>query len=71
MDALDRQLLDRLQESVPLVPRPFAALGRELELTEDEVLSRTRRLKEAGIIRQIGPIFSSRRLGYHSTLVAF
>jgi DNA-binding Lrp family transcriptional regulator len=71
MDALDRQLLDLLQESVPLVPRPFAALGRELELTEDEVLSRTRRLKEAGIIRQIGPIFSSRRLGYHSTLAAF
>jgi len=71
MDARDRQLLDLLQESVPLVPRPFAALGRELELTEDEVLSRTRRLKEAGIIRQIGPIFSSRRLGYQSTLVAF
>lgn len=71
MDPLDRQLLDLLQESVPLVPRPFAALGRELGLGEDEVLSRTQRLKEAGIIRQIGPIFSSRRLGYQSTLVAF
>jgi DNA-binding Lrp family transcriptional regulator len=71
MDALDRQLLDLLQESLPLVPRPFAALGRELGLGEDEVLSRTQRLKESGIIRQIGPIFSSRRLGYRSTLVAF
>jgi DNA-binding Lrp family transcriptional regulator len=71
MDTLDRQLLDLLQESVPLVPRPFAALGRKLGLNEHEVLSRTRRLKESGIIRQIGPIFSSRRLGYHSTLVAF
>jgi DNA-binding Lrp family transcriptional regulator len=71
MDAFDQRLLDRLQESVPLVPSPFAALGRELELTGDEVLSRTQRLKETGIIRQIGPIFSSRRLGYQSTLVAF
>jgi DNA-binding Lrp family transcriptional regulator len=71
MDSLDRQLLDLLQESVPLVPRPFAALGRELGLSEDEVLARARRLKESGIIRQIGPIFSSRRLGYKSTLVAF
>jgi DNA-binding Lrp family transcriptional regulator len=71
MDPLDRQLLNLLQESVPLVPSPFAALGRELGLEEDEVLSRTQRLKEAGIIRQIGPIFSSRRLGYQSTLVAF
>lgn len=71
MDALDRQMLDLLQKSVPLVPRPFAALGRELGLSEDEVLSRTKRLKETGIIRQIGPIFSSRRLGYQTTLVAF
>lgn len=71
MDALDRQLLDLLQESIPLVPRPFAALGAELGISEGEVLSRTRRLKGAGIIRQIGPIFSSRRLGYQSTLVAF
>lgn len=69
-DALDRQLLDLLQESIPLVPRPFLALGRELGLTEAEALSRTRRLKEEDIIRQIGPIFSSRRLGYQSTLVA-
>ncbi len=71
MDALDRRLLDLLQESLPLVPRPFAALGQMLSLSEDEVLSRTRRLKQKGIIRQIGPIFSSRRLGYQSTLAAF
>jgi DNA-binding Lrp family transcriptional regulator len=71
MDTVDRQLLDALQEAVPLVPRPFAALGETLGLSEDEVLRRVRRLKEDEIIRQIGPIFSSRRLGYQSTLVAF
>ncbi len=71
MDTVDRQLLDALQEAVPLVPRPFAALGETLGLSEDEVLRRVRRLKEENIIRQIGPIFSSRRLGYQSTLVAF
>lgn len=71
MDGTDRRLLDVLQESLPLVPRPFAALGQGLGLSEEEVLSRTRRLKQEGIIRQIGPIFSSRRLGYESTLAAF
>lgn len=71
MDAFDRRLLDTLQTSVPLVPRPFEALGLKLGVSEEEVLSRTQRLKEQGIIRQIGPIFSSRRLGYRSTLVAF
>jgi len=71
VDAVDRQLLNALQRSIPLVPRPFAALGRTLGLSEEDVLLRTRRLKEEGIIRQIGPIFSSRRLGYQSTLAAF
>ncbi len=71
MDTLDRRLLDLLQESVPLVPRPFEVLGRRLDITEGEALGRTKQLVERGIIRQIGPIFSSRRLGYRSTLVAF
>lgn len=71
MDTVDRKLLNRLQKAIPLVPRPFAALGRTLGLSEEQALSRTRRLKEKGIIRQIGPIFSSRRLGYQSTLASF
>jgi DNA-binding Lrp family transcriptional regulator len=71
MDTVDRRLLNALQEAVPLVPRPFAALGQHLGLSEEELLTRTRQLKEEGIIRQIGPIFSSRRLGYQSTLAAF
>jgi len=71
LDAVDRALLERLQAPMPLVPQPFAALGQDLDLAESEVLARTRRLKAAGLIRQIGPIFDTRRLGYESTLVAF
>jgi DNA-binding Lrp family transcriptional regulator len=39
-------------------------------LSEEEVLARLQRLKQGGILRQIGAIFDSSRLGYHSTLVA-
>lgn len=70
MDAADRRLLNAMQKDVPLVSRPFAAIGEGLGMSEDEVLSRARRLKEDGIIRQISAIFDSRRLGYSSTLVA-
>jgi DNA-binding Lrp family transcriptional regulator len=60
-----------LQAEFPLVPRPFTALGDALDLDEDQLLDRVRRLKDAGIIRQISAIFDTRRLGYQSTLVAF
>jgi len=71
LDALDRALLEQMQIAFPLVPRPFAALGEGLKVDESEVLARVSHLEETGIIRQIGAIFDTRRLGYHSTLVAF
>jgi siroheme decarboxylase len=45
LDTTDRQLLNALQAGVPLVPRPFAAIGNSLNLDEDDVLIRIRRLK--------------------------
>src|SRR3972149_2995532 len=70
MDAADRRRLNLMQKDVPLVTRPFAEIGERIGMGEDEVLSRSRRLKEDGIIRQISAILVSRRLGYSSTLVA-
>jgi len=70
MDAVDRQLLNALQENFPLVPRPFAALGEAVGIGENETMERIVRLKEARIIRQISAIFDSRMLGYTGSLVA-
>jgi DNA-binding Lrp family transcriptional regulator len=71
LNGTERALLEQVQAEFPLVPQPFAALGQTLGLTEEDVLARVRRLKDRGIIRQIGAIFDTRRLGYQSTLVAF
>ncbi len=67
---LDRELLNLLQSDFPLTGRPFAALGERLGLGEEEVMSRVAALKESGIIRRIGGIFDSGKLGFTSTLVA-
>ena len=69
MDAVDRRLLDAVQSSVPLLPRPFAAVGEAVGLGEDEVLRRLANLREAGVLRQIGGIFDTRACGYRSALV--
>ncbi len=70
IDAIDRRLLTLIQKNFPLVVRPFAVIGEQLGISEEDALARTRHLKGAGIIRQISAIFDSRRLGYSSTLVA-
>ena len=66
----ERRLLNLLQGSFPLSPRPFAAVGALAGMTEAEVISRTRQLLADRIIRQLTPIYDTRALGYTSMLVA-
>lgn len=66
-----KQVINRLQLDVPLVPRPFQAMAEELGISEEELLHEVECLKrEHLIIRQISAIFDTRNLGYQSTLVA-
>jgi DNA-binding Lrp family transcriptional regulator len=70
IDDIDRAILNRIQSDFPLTPRPYETIGQELELPEEVVLKRVRRLKEAGIIRRIGGNFTPHALGFVSTLCA-
>lgn len=70
LDAWDRALLNEIQLNFPLGARPFAELAARLGADEGRVLRSLRLLKEAGIIRRLGGIFDSRRLGYWGTLGA-
>ncbi|WP_408955595.1 AsnC family transcriptional regulator [Natroniella sp. ANB-PHB2] len=67
---LDRKLLTLAQREFPLDSRPYQRLGEEVGLSEQEVIERIKELKEGGYIRRLGAIFSSKKLGYVSTLVA-
>ncbi len=66
----ERSLLSLLESEFPLAEEPFASLAEELGRSEREVLDAVAALKESGVVRQIGAIFDTARLGYSSTLVA-
>jgi len=70
MDDLDKQLLNTLQMNLPLTPRPYAAMGAELGLSETAVIARVAELKRQNILRQVSAIFDTRKIGYRSSLVA-
>jgi|UniRef100_A0A7V6A3M6 DNA-binding Lrp family transcriptional regulator len=67
---LDRAILNEIQSHFPLVPKPYAEMGKRVGASEEEVLARVQALHEAGVIRRIGANFTSRKLGYTSTLCA-
>ena len=70
LDELDKRLLNLMQGSFPLSPRPYARVASLAEVSEDEVLRRVARLLDERIVRQVTPIFDTRVLGYSSMLVA-
>lgn len=70
MDRVDRKILDLLQQDFPLTVEPYKELARQVGRSEEEVLERIARLKEAGIIRRIGGIINARGLGWVTTLCA-
>ena len=70
LDELDKRLLNLMQGSFPLAPRPYLEVARLAEISEDEALHRVDRLVGERIIRQVTPIFDTRVLGYKSMLVA-
>jgi DNA-binding Lrp family transcriptional regulator len=68
MDGIDKKILNIIQKDFPIVAEPFKAVAEKLGLTEDEVLERIARMKQGGIIRRIGAVFDTRKLGFVSTL---
>ena len=65
-DATDRRLLAAIADGFPLVAEPYAAVGADVGLTEDEVIARLRRLCEAGVIRRLGVIVRHHELGFRA-----
>jgi DNA-binding Lrp family transcriptional regulator len=70
LDDLDKRLLNLMQGSFPIAPRPYQHVATEAGMTEDEVMTRVQRLLDERIIRQVTPIYDTRALGYSSMLVA-
>ena len=64
IDELDRQLIIALQQGLPIVSRPYKEIGLQLDIPEQEVVSRLCRLKQLGLIKRLGVIVNHRQLGY-------
>ncbi len=70
LDDLDKAILNEIQSHFPIVSRPYAEMGEKTGVSEEEVLHRVQAMVNLGVIRRIGANFTSRKLGYTSTLCA-
>ncbi len=64
LNETDQRLIAAIQDGLPLVSRPYAALGERLGMEEDEVVERISAMQRRGIIRRFGVVVRHRRLGF-------
>lgn len=70
LDDLDKRILDIIQTSFPIEPRPYQVLAEQLGTTEEVILERVNAMRQGKIIRRLGANFDSWKLGFRSTLCA-
>ena len=62
----DSVLIQAIQDGLPLVPRPYAAIGETIGLTEDEVIVQINTLLTCGDVKRFGVVVRHKELGYRS-----
>lgn len=70
LSPLDRRILNRLQEDIPFVERPWEPIAKELKIKEGLLLKKIALLKKKGVIRRISAVFTPGKIHFVSTLVA-
>jgi DNA-binding Lrp family transcriptional regulator len=63
-DSTDRAIVRATQAGLPLVPRPYAAVGAQLGISGQEVMARMQRMLDLGVIRRIAAVPNHYVLGY-------
>ncbi len=62
----DRRLITAIGKGLPLVPEPYAEIGRQIGMTGDEVIRSLERMLDAGLIKRLGIVVRHHELGYRS-----
>jgi DNA-binding Lrp family transcriptional regulator len=64
IDDLDRAIIRATQGGLPLCPRPYDEIARQLGVSAEEVMGRMRDMQANGVIRRIGAVPNHYRLGF-------
>ena len=70
IDAIDRAIINRLQEGFPICDRPYLAVAKQLDITEDDLIGRLKTMLDTHQLSRFGPMYHAERLGGGLSLCA-
>lgn len=63
MTSTDRAIINRLQDGLPVVERPFGQVAGEIGISEEHLMQRIQALLDDGLLSRFGPMYHAERLG--------
>ena len=66
LDELDRQIITVIQTGMPVSSKPYLEIGKQLGITEDEVIARIKKFSDDGVIKRFGIVVRHHELGYRA-----
>lgn len=63
---LDKAIIRRLQDELPLVEEPFREIADELGIDESVLLEKLRQYKEEKVLKRVAVILRHRKIGYNT-----
>lgn len=70
LSKVQRDIIDRLQVDLPLVPRPFQDVASAIHITEAELIEHLHDLRESHLVVRVGPRFDPIVMGGGDTMLA-
>lgn len=70
MDDLDRAIINRLQQGLPICESPYRQVAEQLGMAEAELLDRLQKLLADGVLSRFGPMYHAEQMGGALTLAA-
>lgn len=69
-DSIDAKLINFLQADFPICDKPYLQVANALNLNEEEVLERLKKLLENGVLTRFGALYHAEKIGGALTLAA-
>ena len=63
MDKIDRQIIEITQDGISITSEPFKEIANHLDISEQEIIQRIKRLQHQGVIRRFGASIGHRVIG--------
>lgn len=63
LDELDRAIINRLQDGLPITSDPFAEVARDLDCDPEDLVDRLARLRAGNVVTRFGPFIDTSAMG--------